>query len=211
MKWIGIFLLALFILGCNKHSTTSFTVKGQIINSQTQVGVASDAIYIYENTSSGMNAGQTLIATGSSNSDGSYSIEFPRNLVESYTFRFYKEGYFLEEIQKNFDFFHTSSDNIINLNHRPIGWIRFIVQNTAPTDPQDQLKILKESGTENCSDCCQDGYYYFDGPNVDSTWICPNEAGTYFVFHFWDVLQPSYSKDSVLIQQNDTIDYVIQY
>ena len=105
----------------------------------------------------------------------------------------------------------TDEDNIIDVAHRPVGWIRFIIQNIGQTDPGDQIKIYKESGSEFCPDCCPDGFYYFDGANVDTTWTCPNVASEYFVFHYWDLLLPSYTYDSVQIQQNDTIDYLIQY
>ncbi|MCB0478710.1 MAG: hypothetical protein KDC84_11125 [Crocinitomicaceae bacterium] len=211
MKWISLIALLLLFASCNKRSTTEFTVMGQINHYTTGSGLDGVTILVYENTSSGMNVGQSLIGTTSSNSDGSYSIVFPRNLVESYTIRFYKEGYFLEEVFLNFSDLHTDEDNIININQRPIGWIRFVIENVAPTDPQDQLKIYKESGTTNCADCCPDGYYYYDGANINTTMTCPNVAGEYFVFRIWDVLQPSYTFDSVLIVQNDTIDYVVHY
>lgn len=211
MKWINFVALLLLIYGCQKNSTTSFTVKGQINDSESGIPLGDVAIAIYENNSNNMNSASELIAQGVSNSDGSYSIEFPRNLVESYTILYTKEGYFTEEVTKSFEFFKTDQENIINLNDRPIGWIRFIIENTAPTDPQDQLKLYKETGAEYCPDCCADGYYYFDGPSVNTTMICPNVAGRYFVFRYWDVLAPSYAHDSVLIQQNDTIDYLIQY
>lgn len=209
---IAFFVLVVSILfGCNKNSTTSFTISGQINDSKSGLGLSNVSIKVYEQTSTGVNSGTELIATGTSNSDGSYSVDFPRNLVESYYITYSKEGYFTEEITRGFEDFRTDQDNEINIQQRPGGWIRFIIQNIGTVDPQDQMKIYKESGTQFCPDCCADGFYYFDGPNIDTTWTCQNVAQEYFVFRYWDVLAPSYTFDSVLIQQNDTIDYLIQY
>ena len=199
------------LIGCNKNSTSAFTIKGQINDSKTGIGASNVTIRVYEYTSSGVNSGTNLIANGTSNTDGSYSLDFPRNLVESYYITFSKTGYFVEETTIGFEQFKTDEDHVLNIQQRPIGWIRFVIENIAPTAPQDQMKIYKETGTENCSDCCADGFYYWDGPSIDTSWICPNVSGEYFVFRYWDVLAPSYGFDSVLIQQNDTIDYIIQY
>lgn len=207
-----LFILAVLILtSCNKNKTGSFVVDGQVKNYTTGSGEANVQIQVFEVSASGVNSGSVLIETAYSKADGSYSIEFQRNLVEEYDFVFSKSNFFTQTIVKNFDALSTQNENLINLSLKPAGWIQFQIKNNAPGVAGDQLKIYKEEDEEFCSDCCPYGYYYFDGANVDETWTCGSIADTYFVFHYWDLLGSFYKKDSVQLIQGDTIIYPINY
>ena len=211
MKYLLVFLLFIGLSSCNKRDTSTFTLKGSITNYNTGLAEGNVKVDIYEVTNSGINSGPVLLSTTYSNPDGSYEVKFSRNLVESYNIVFQKEGFFSEIISKPFGEFTTAEDNILDLSYRPVGWILFDIENIGATVAQDQLKIYKESGEEICPDCCANGFYYFDGPNVDTIWTCASIADQWFVFHYWDIEGNFYKKDSVLINQNDTTVYTINY
>jgi hypothetical protein len=211
MKALIIPILAILLIACNKRSSEHFVVVGQITDSEQGFSLGNVKIDIYQVTSSGGSSGTTLLETVYSENDGTYSVTFDRNLVEEYIITYTKDGYFTETVTRNFDDMKTSEDNVINLAHRPIGWITFVIKNIPATDPSDQMKIYKESGAEFCPDCCPGGFYYFDGAQVDTTWTCANVAGTMFEFRLFDLNGPVNGHDSILTIQGDTVFYPINY
>ena len=74
MKLFSILFIAILFWGCNKNSTDTFTIKGQINDSKTGIGQGNVSIKVYEVASFGANSGVSLIGTGSSNTDGSYEV-----------------------------------------------------------------------------------------------------------------------------------------
>lgn len=211
MKNLVLLFLIIGLISCNKRDTTSFTMKGTVTNYNTGAPVANVKIDIYQFTSAGTNAGTTLLETTYTESDGSYAVTFPREMVESYIITFQKEGFFSESITRQFSEFTTEEDNIYNFVYKPVGWVVFDIQNQAPTNAGDQMKIYKESGAEFCPDCCMDGFYYFDGPNIDTTWTCAAIADEWFVYRTWDLIGGAYEHDSVQIIQGDTIVIPVNY
>lgn len=211
MKNIIIILIPLLFLACNKRSTTEFTSKGMISDSKTGLPVENVKLEIYTVETSGINSGYTKINTTYSDASGNYSTTYNRTLVEAYNFSFSRSGYFPEDDLINFDNLTTSDDNVLNKNLKPRGWIQFNIINQNSPEAGDELKIYKEGGDEFCEGCLSQGFYFFNGANIDTNWTIPSVAQEYFVFRYWDLLGSTYHFDSLMINQNDTVTYSIIY
>jgi len=206
MKFL-LYTLIISTLGLSacKKGKADFTVRGTISDDTFNTSLAGANVKIYEVEAGG--GSSTIVGETTIGSDGSYSFTFPRNMSESYLLTVRKDNYFDRDLVIPFSDLSIEEDNVINYSSTAKSWARlkFIT-----TDPQAQLKYVKQQGKVDCADCCDNGENYLNGIQ-DATIICPNDGNTTYSYHFWLLGTTISGEKNATTTAFDTVDIVLNY
>lgn len=208
-KHISFFLITLLLglFNCQKQTPT-FQISGSV-SDQSLNSVLSDVNITFYKIKAGSST-PTKIASTQTNSDGTYTIEFDRDLSESYYAIAEKENYFDSEQSILFEDLKVGEENTINFNIYAKSWVKIQLKNLTP-EPDDYITISKQEGKKNCLDCCD--FFEYTVTNTDTTFYCINNGNSSF-----SILYSSFGDnlfntaiESVTSTSFDTTDLYISY
>lgn len=209
MKYFTFILLTVLALSTScKKKDLSFVLKGNITAINTGANVKGVTVKIF--TDKVGNSNLQLAAEVKTDASGNYEIALDRSRFENLTIQISKDNYFTQRDLYIFDKLSTANDNVFNYKISPKSWTKFIFKNNPPANPTDELKIQKVSGKTDCEDCCENGFYFYNGV-VDTTVICANDGDTYMKFYYWVNGNVQSGLDSVYNVAFDTITYELNY
>lgn len=200
-----LFFFAIAFSACKKKNI-NFVLKGNV--SALAIGGNLENIEVKIFTSSLGNAFESLNSQTVTDASGNYSIEIERDKYEKITVQLSKSNFFTLRKTYSFDDFSTAQANELNYKMSPQSWTKFVLKNNAPLQ-DDELKIQKIGGKTDCEECCEHGFYFFHG-DIDTSFICANDGGTYMKFHYW-INGSDHVFDSVYNVPFETITYTISY
>ncbi len=208
MKNIFIILLAipLFLSSCKKEEL-SFTLKGTVNDETLNSSISSAKVSIYT-----FPLGSTLgtkVTTLTTDSQGNFEYELVREKYEKIEIKVEKENYFTNIDVIPFSNLSTENENTFSYSLNAKSWTRFVIYNQQPLQ-SDELKIFKDSGKEDCDECCANGYSYYYGA-ADTSVYCPNNGNEYMKFYYWVNGNESNGLDSVYNTPFDTVTYEFYY
>lgn len=195
-------LVCLFCFSCKKKNLT-FYLYGNVTALNDNSPVSGVTVKVY-----GYKMGSTikhLIKTTQTNPDGNYDVSVNRERYEKLKLQLSKKNYFSTSKIWLFDDLSAEDDNVSNLKISPKSWTRFTIQTTEA----DTLKLYKFSGKTDCDLCQPNGNSYFYGESTSFIW--PNDGGTFMAFHYWINVDSIHVYDSVYNTPFDTINYTINY
>jgi hypothetical protein len=205
----ALFLLSslFLILSSCKKEELSFLLEGTVTDGTFNTPLANTEVTIYTFELGG--AQGNVVTTLTTDSQGSFSYELPRDKYEKIEIFIGKENYFSYLDVIPFSDLSTEETNTFNYVVNAKAWTRFIIKNQQPLQ-SDEFKILKDSGKEDCADCCPNGYTYYYGA-ADTVVVCPNDANNYMKFYYWVNGNESNGVDSVYNTPFDTTTYDFYY
>ena len=206
---ISYFVITIFLaaFGCKKQTPT-FQISGTLSDKSLNSVLSGATITFYK-----IKAGSstpTKIASTQTNSDGTYTIEFDRDLSESYYAIAEKENYFDSEQSILFEDLKVGEENTINFNIYAKSWVKIQLKNLTP-EPNDYITISKQEGKKNCLDCCD--FFEYTVTNTDTTFYCINNGNSsYSILYssFGDNLFKT-AIENVITTSFDTTDLYISY
>lgn len=210
-KTMRLFLLSILLLvvattsSCKKKEL-KFTIKGNV--SALNIGGNLENVNIKVYTQSFSDASPNLRGQTSTDASGNYVLDIERDKYEKIIIQLTKTNFFTINKTYSIDDFTTANDNKLNYKMSPQSWTKFVLKNNAPLQ-DDELKIQKIGGKTDCEECCEHGYYFFHG-DIDTSFICANDGGTYMKFHYW-INESDHVFDSVYNVPFETITYTISY
>ena len=151
----------------------------------------------------------TKVTTLTTDSQGNFEYDLIREKYEKIEIKVEKENYFAYLDVIPFSDLSTENDNVYSYSVKAKSWTRFLIYNQQPLQ-SDELKILKDSGKEDCDECCANGYYYYYGA-ADTSVYCPNNGNEYMKFYYWVNGNESNGLDSVYNTPFDTVTYEFYY
>jgi hypothetical protein len=173
-------LIASSFFGCKKGAGT-FTIKGIITDETFNTGLSGATIELYKVPVASNN--EILVETKILENDGAYQFTFPREQVEKYIIRVYKNLYFPIESIVFYSSLNVEEDNIRNYGTKAKSWVELRLVNSSPT-PTDHFRYIKQQGLAGCSECCPITEQDFYG-ELDTSIYCINEGNTIYSIYYW--------------------------
>lgn len=209
MKHFIFILIAVlaFSTSCKKKDL-SFVLKGNITALNTGANVKGVSVKIFADKVGSSTL--KLVDEVKTDASGNFEISIDRSRFENLTIQLSKDKYFTQRNSYLFDKLSTANDNVFNYKISPKSWTKFVFKNIPPANPSDELKVQKVSGKTDCEDCCENGFYFYNGL-VDTTVICPNDGDTYMKFYYWVNGDVQHGIDSVYNLAFDTVTYELTY
>lgn len=201
-----VFLLALVLSAC-KRDELSFMLEGTVNDATNNTTLSGATVEVFTFPLGGTIG--TKVKTLTTDGQGKFAYDLEREKYEKIEIHVRKNNYFevIDEIP--FSNLTTDGTNTYEYNLSAMSWTRFVIFNQQPV-ASDELKILKDSGKENCEECCANGYYYYYG-EVDTVVYCPNDGNRYMKFYYWVNGNQSNGVDSVYNEPFDTTTYEFYY
>lgn len=182
MRRLVLLLICLPILFVScKKGKADFTLKGTISDLTFGGGFSGLTVNLYE-IKAGTSA-ETLIASTTTGSDGSYSFTFPRDQVESYVIKASPTNYFPIDEKVYFSSLTIEEDNIRDFSTTAKAWLKLRFVNQAPANTTDILRFTKQIGKSDCPECFPDSQQQLNGI-VDTTFTCVNDGNTEFKYYY---------------------------
>ena len=203
MIWKVVTLLTglIVLFSACKKGELAFVLEGNVEDATLGSSLSGANVSIYT-FSSGSSIG-VLAKTITTNSQGDYSYELVRDRYDKIEISVHKENYFSFLDIIPFDDLTTEESNKFDYSLNAKSWTRFVIINQQPNQ-SDEFKLLKESGKENCDECCPNSFSYYYGA-VDTVVYCPNNANSTMKFYFWVNGNQANGVDSVYNTAFDTI------
>lgn len=201
---IAIFLISIMFLmsSCKPDNDLTFLLTGEITDISFNQALSSGNVKVYtvppESTSG------KLVETGSISASGSYSIEIDRGIYNSIIIEIDNEDYFEESREILFEDLKPNEENKFDFSVTAKAWIKFVIKNQNNPDESDELKFLKSYGKEECSQCCPNGFTFYDGV-TDFEKVCPNNGEGGFAYKYWVNGNEIYQEDSLKTPAFDTV------
>jgi hypothetical protein len=191
---------SLLLSSCKKEEL-SFVLEGNVGDASMGSPLANAKLSIYT-FSAGSSIG-VLAETINTNSQGDFSYELARDRYQKIEISVVKDNYFSFLDVIPFDELTTAESNTFTYNLSAKSWTRFVIVNQQPNE-SDEFKLLKNSGKEDCDECCPNSFSYYYGA-IDTVVYCPNDANTTMKFYFWVNGNEANGVDSVFNTPFDTI------
>lgn len=209
MRYISalFFVFLLFATACKKKEL-DFVVTGNI--SALNDGKSMKNVEIKAYTSGFGGTNQSLAASTTSDENGNYELIIERTRFEKFEIIINKDNYFESRKTYNFDDLSTAKENVFDYEISPKSWTKFVIRNINSQQATDELKIQKVKGKTNCSECCDNSFFFFHGV-IDTTFYCANDGDTYMNFYYWINGNQQHAYDSVYNAAFDTVTYEIIY
>ncbi len=207
-------MLSVFLLFCKKKEDT-LIISGNAINEQMGQPVAGMSIALYAKTVTDgtWNTQFSLIATQSTESDGSFTFKFKKVRVSEFKLIFSKNGYFQDEYIIQPDLVVAGEDYHSNYPVHFEAWLKLIFKNNPPSSPNDIVSYRFLKGSATCPSGCNDSLTYLYGANIDTYHICKLYGSQNAVIE-WNY-SSNYSHqqhiDSVWAQPGDTTIHNINF
>jgi hypothetical protein len=208
------FLLVLMILtlwACN-NDPIQYSFQGTVTDNTNNASMTDVAVTIYQkpfNNSVTSNSYE-FAGSGTTDASGNYQIMFERKKVTEFKVTFTKSGYFPQEIILGSADVTSGSPNIVSTGLDAESWVKFNVQNVAPSNTTDNFTMIFFTYRTGCANCIENDYNYLDGI-VDSVLTYQNTAGQYLKFTYVDVTGGQSTTDSLYMTPFDTVAYSILY
>lgn len=204
---LPIFMLMLILTSCKKEEL-SFVIEGNVNDGTLNTVLSNAKVSIFTFPVGGTIG--TKVTTLTTDSQGGFNYDLERKKYEKIELVVSKNNYFNHVDEVPFSELTTDGKNIFTYELKAKSWTKFILYNQQPAAQSDELKILKDSGKEGCSECCANGYYYYNGV-VDTVVYCPNDGNHYMKFYYWVNGNELNGVDSVYNTPFDTTTYELYY
>jgi hypothetical protein len=214
IKRLSYYLLILLvsgsILSCKKGEIT-YDFEGHIIESVGNTPLAGVEVTISQIlfSSSVANYNYQPGGSGTSDSNGDWSISFKREKVTDFRIEMKKDGYFDKLIEFTSGDATIEDPNIHDVTIDAEAWVIFDLENLSPM-PGDQLSMVLMNFREDCQGCGVNTFYYFHD-DLDTNLLFKTTAGKYNRFQLNDVNSATLIDDSILTIPFDTVTYSFSY
>lgn len=182
----ALLILTFFILFACKKGQADFVLNGKITDStfgQSHSGASVKLYQVPVGTTQEILVGSSILG-----SDGNYSFTFPRDKMEKYVLKVSKTNYFDIEETIYFSSLSIENENIRNYSTTAKSWVKLTFNNVNPL-PSDELHFIKQSGKEDCDECCGTTENVLYGA-VNLSIYCINDANTEYSY-FYEVIGTS--------------------
>lgn len=207
--------LLFFLLAQCKKKEENYTLTGQVINPELNAPVAQIIIELWgTKISSGTVQNQLIkIASTKTDQNGFFSFTFEKAIYSAIIIKTNKENYFYTEKNININNLSIKEAYHTIIYVHGIAWIKNIIKNTGSQSTNDILYYKIILPYDDCSSCCSEQMYTFEGVGIDTSWICPVYASKTFTIQ-WIYKYNNYSQphlDSLSAQIGDTLVHPIYY
>lgn len=210
MKQILSFVLLITILlACKKdNDQLQFSIHGKVTDDSFQTSLSNATVTIMEK---GVGSYWLKnIGTTTTDSEGNYTLKFPRNRAELYQVHVVKDNYFEEIYTINFSDLDPKESKMYNFKTTAFSWVKVHLKNTETINDYDQFIYRKTIGRTNCETCCSNEDQVFYGA-LDTVIYCKTDGNKPFAYYY----QLSNTSTLGTIQQNtvafDTIELYTNY
>lgn len=198
---IFLVLAFLFVTSACRKKELVFTFSGAVSDLTFGGGLNGVKVNVFVRP---LGEGERLVTSAHVNSDGSYSVEIPRDRIEFVRLSFEKHNYFEFDQQLSFSQLTVNQDNEVDAGLTAKSWVKFEIKNQPPANASDEFKLLKYRGKTNCPECCANEFFFFYGPTNEDV-VCANDANTYVSYYYWVVGTQNNGQDSILTVPFDTV------
>lgn len=210
-----LFACTLLFYACRKKEE-KYTISGKTWNPQLASNVEGINVSLYARIiENGVwNSQYSLIESQLSQGGGSFSFTFEKNVVSDFKLTFVSQGYFTEEYLINPSNVKPGADYSNTYPVHLEAWLKVVVKNFPSATEDDFLSCRIYSGNvSGCNTCCNDEMKYFEGPGVDTSFICKlyghRKVAVERIFTNETINQQN--TDSVWINENDTTRFNVYY
>lgn len=208
MKRIIFFALAILVISSCKKKEIDFILKGTISDATFGGGLEGATITLTEVPIA--SGAYKVLGTGTLTADGSYAFTFARDKAEKYILTVKKNNYFDIEQDINFSEFSTETPLVKNYSTTAKSWVKLRFVNDLPASSSDALKFNKQSGKQDCLECCPVVEHYLYGI-VDTTFVCINDGNTTYSYFYNVVGTSNQGIESIVTVPFDTVTITKSY
>jgi hypothetical protein len=205
----------LFLTSCEKEDETpNLNIQGRILDSSTGNGVAGASVQLSQKVLSGGTFSSIFqpVGTVSTNSNGNFAFEFPREAASEMRLVIERDNYFGKTIEINPDNVTIGSPYTTNVQIDPRAWLRWTLINQMPLSAQDLITFELLNANFAC-ECCSNEQFSFTGMSVNETEKC-QLVGNFMMRYRYTVIKDTLNQtiiDSVFCSSFDTTFVSIQY
>lgn len=210
---IGLIFIStsVFMLSCGKKEVNTFS--GKVLNMSSGESVEGIKVYLdaAKILSGSINSAFSQIAETTTAVDGSYYLECEPAAYLRFRIRLEKKGYHktvqeFDPLDQRYDY---SKDYTVAIQ----SYLNIKVLNIQPMSDNDEFKIRIEKVDENCIECCNGEFRYFQGAYVDSEFSCKTVGGDTIVIYSVSIHngQSTIKSNSVYCIPGDTVFYNAYY
>ncbi|HRP53338.1 MAG TPA: carboxypeptidase-like regulatory domain-containing protein [Fluviicola sp.] len=195
------FLLIISLYSCKKKDLI-YTITGTITDASFSNPLANATVVIRVNK----NGSYKTQATLSTDSNGKYSYELPRDEYLGVSISFSKEKYFDEEKSSTLQNLSLDKENTFDFTVYAKSWVKIHLI----SDGSKQIKLFKQIGKSGCSECCEAGEVAINYVS-DTSVFCINNGNQTYQF-LYDVLNsPDSGTRSTITVPFDTTEIILNY
>lgn len=202
-------LFTLLILSCKKNGDLQFSINGIVTDESFSTGLSGATVIVYEKPVANFNYQE--IGRTTADSEGKYSILFPRNRVENYKIIIRKDNYFDKEYQILYSALDPKKSIEYNFGTTAYSWVKIHLKNVNEINDYDGFIYKKTQGKTDCETCCPTGEEIHLYGNADTIFYCMTDGNKPFAY-FYELQNTS---TIGTVQQNtvafDTITLVTEY
>ncbi|HOK38575.1 MAG TPA: hypothetical protein P5538_07850 [Bacteroidales bacterium] len=163
-----IFYIIVFV-SCKKDE--NIIISGKITNAVDSSPISDTKVTLYGNAvnSGSYNAMYSKISETFTNENGNYSFEIKKKVYVKFRIIIETDEYYL----KNAEFFAEDgkTEYLKNILLARKSFLKIFVKNINPKLESDVLKIRIENINSECEQCDNGEFKYFNGENVDTTFV----------------------------------------
>lgn len=181
----SLLLLAVIVLalaGCKKKVDRALSFSGVVRNQFTNAAQEGVTVKLFaqENSATGVVGRAKVIAEGTSDAEGRFSLSFERNQVLDYEVQVNGNGIFYQEFKLIPDDVFEAKNLVQDISVLVVSFAQIHIKNVDQSSTTDKLNI--GSNIELSCDCCPKNATQFVG-KIDSVYTCKIPAGMEVVFN----------------------------
>lgn len=212
--YIRLFLIVLVLFtSCKK--TDYIKINGYVFDKSDQSDIDKANVTLFaKGIASGVySSGFRQIAKTTSNPDGYYEMNIPKEKSDSYKLIAHKDDYFSKQIEFSANVFDNQSFYEQNLELYSSGYIQLRLINKYPYDENDLIVFYFTNADEVCADCCSKTPYQGIGEMFDTTIVCKfyGNMNIHFVRNVKKDKQTNIYTDSLYCPAFSLAEYTIEY
>jgi len=175
-------LLIFIIFSCKKDGNLQFAINGIVTDESFNTGLAGATVIVYEKPIANFNYQE--IGRVTTDSDGKYSLSFPRNRVENYKVVIQKDRYFDKEYQILYSALDPQKSIEYNFGTTAYSWVRIHLKNVDEVNDYDDFIYKKTQGKTDCAACCPTGEELHFYGAIDTVFYCMTDGNKPFAYFY---------------------------
>lgn len=177
-----LFIIVFSFSSCKKDKNLNFSIHGTATDESFSKALDNATIIIYEKPIASIDYKE--IGRTQTDSEGKYSLKFPRNRVENYRVIVQKDNYFEKEYTVLFASLDPKKSIEFNFETTAYSWVRIHLTNIEDVNDYDDFIYKKTIGKTDCFTCCpSDVEQHFYGA-LDTVFYCTTDGNKPFAYFY---------------------------
>ncbi len=197
-----------------KKENTDFHLKGNVVAGNSSNPLSAVSVEVQKQVVAGgtFGSGHTTAKQGNTDSGGNYDLQWPRENFTDLKLIASKSQYIPREFALNITDFEQGNIVVKNFEMYPEAYINVNIINAGITNESDAFNFTFTNANFDCF-CCNNGWKYFVGAAVDSSFQCKIYGDTWLKYQkqTYTIQGDSIANDSIWCPSFQTTNLNITY